>query len=198
MIPREKIEWCDIWVRDADGTELPRALMIGDSITRSYYPHVAQQLDGSYACARLTSSKCVADPGFSRELDLLLSDYEFTVIHFNNGLHGWDFDEDTYREGLAKAFDLLVAHCGAANLIWGSTTPVWDKETGELKDRNDRVIERNRIAADIAEERQVRINDLYAAVIEQPELFSPDGVHFLEDGQKVLAKRVVEAIAAGE
>ena len=31
---RERIEWADIWVTDADKDDLPRVLLIGDSITR--------------------------------------------------------------------------------------------------------------------------------------------------------------------
>ena len=34
----ESIEWCDIWISHADETNLPRVLLIGDSITRAYYP----------------------------------------------------------------------------------------------------------------------------------------------------------------
>ena len=31
---REGIEWCDIWISHANETNLPRVLLIGDSITR--------------------------------------------------------------------------------------------------------------------------------------------------------------------
>ena len=37
---RESIEWCDIWISHADETNLPRVLLIGDSISRDYYPGV--------------------------------------------------------------------------------------------------------------------------------------------------------------
>ena len=77
MVHRENIEWCDIWVSGATGTTYPRVLLIGDSIARSYYPHVQKQLEGRYACARIASSKCVADPVYVRELELVLREYEF-------------------------------------------------------------------------------------------------------------------------
>jgi hypothetical protein len=38
------IEWCNIWIPDANGTKLPRVLLIGDSITQGYYPKVAENL----------------------------------------------------------------------------------------------------------------------------------------------------------
>ena len=34
-ISREAIEWCNIWIPDANETKLPRVLLIGDSITGS-------------------------------------------------------------------------------------------------------------------------------------------------------------------
>lgn len=34
---RERIEWIDIWVTDADKDGLPRVLLVGDSITRGYF-----------------------------------------------------------------------------------------------------------------------------------------------------------------
>jgi hypothetical protein len=37
---RESIEWCDIWISHANETNLPRVLLIGDSIAREYYPEV--------------------------------------------------------------------------------------------------------------------------------------------------------------
>ncbi|MHB8974904.1 MAG: hypothetical protein ACYC4N_31125, partial [Pirellulaceae bacterium] len=37
---RERIEWADIWVTDADKNDLPRVLLIGDSITRGYFDGV--------------------------------------------------------------------------------------------------------------------------------------------------------------
>lgn len=195
MIHREHIEWCDIWVTAASDNSRSRVLLIGDSIVRSYYPHVQQQLAEHYACARIATSKCVADPAFFREFELVLEEYVFSVIHFNNGLHGWDYDENAYATGLAKAFDLLLAHGDAPRLIWGSTTPVWQKGVERILDaKTERVRQRNTLAAALAAERGIRVNDLFAEVIDQPELFSKDGVHFLENGQLVLGKCVASAI----
>jgi hypothetical protein len=43
---RERFEWADIWVTDADKSDLPRVLLIGDSITRGYFDGVEKQLAG--------------------------------------------------------------------------------------------------------------------------------------------------------
>lgn len=42
---RESIEWCDIWISHANETNLPRVLLIGDSITRDYYPEAEKRLE---------------------------------------------------------------------------------------------------------------------------------------------------------
>lgn len=93
---RERIEWIDIWVTDADKDEIPRVLLVGDSITRGYFGGVEKQLAGKAYCARQTTSKCVSDPTFNDDLLLLLKQYKFSAIHFNNGLHGWGYSEEQY------------------------------------------------------------------------------------------------------
>ena len=53
-ISREAIEWCSIWIPDANESKLPRVLLIGDSITGGYGPKVADALKGKASVARLT------------------------------------------------------------------------------------------------------------------------------------------------
>ncbi len=192
---RERIEWCDIWVEEAEAATLPRALFVGDSITRSYYPHVSKQLAPTYACARIASSKCVGDPLLLKELELVLGEYEFAFIHFNNGLHGWGYEEDAYADGLARTMDFITGRSSAGSLIWASSTPVWTKNGDAVLDpKTERIRERNRRAAILAAERGISVNDLFSAVIGHPEYFSPDGVHFVEEGRMALGDKVVAAI----
>jgi hypothetical protein len=49
---RERIEWIDIWVTDADKDDLPRVLFVGDSITRGYSHYVNQQFTQSSCLVR--------------------------------------------------------------------------------------------------------------------------------------------------
>src|SRR5215472_14441734 len=94
---REAIEWCDIWISHANETNLPRVLLIGDSISRAYYPEVETRLAGKAFVARLATSRFVADPQLLKELALVLDETKFDVIHFNNGMHGWQHSEEEYR-----------------------------------------------------------------------------------------------------
>src|ERR1700733_2980457 len=59
---RESIEWCDIWISHANETNLPRVLLIGDSISRDYYARVEKLLSGKAYVGRLSSSAFIADP----------------------------------------------------------------------------------------------------------------------------------------
>src|SRR5262245_16155587 len=90
---RESIEWCDIWISHANETNLPRVLLIGDSIARDYYPVVERGLAGKAFVARLATSRFVADPVLLKEIELVLDAAKFDVIHFNNGMHGWQHSE---------------------------------------------------------------------------------------------------------
>lgn len=192
---RERIEWIDIWITDADKDELPRVLLVGDSITRGYFGDVEKHLDGKAYCARLTTSKCVSDPTFNDDLELMLKQYKFSVIHFNNGLHGWGYSEDQYRDGLAKAVGAVKEHAGGAKLIWASSTPMREKaDLQQFTEQTKRVKARNAIAAEIMEEAGIPTDDLFSLVEEHPEWHSTDGVHFNGQGTAAQAKQVAESI----
>ncbi|QDT91750.1 SGNH/GDSL hydrolase family protein [Gimesia algae] len=193
---RERIEWIDIWVTDANKDDLPRVLLAGDSITRGYYGAVEKQLAGKASCARLTTSKCVSDPTFNDDLLLLLKQYKFSVIHINNGLHGWGYTEEQYRDGLSKTIVAVKKYAGDTKLIWATTTPV--RERSDLKtfaERTDRVKVRNKLAAEIMTKRQVPTDDLFELVKDHADWQSTDGVHFNAKGNEALAKQVAESVS---
>jgi len=185
---RERIEWCDIWFTDAEKEALPRVLLIGDSITRAYFDSVERDLNGAAYLGRLTSSRSVCDPVFFEELRLVVRQYPFAVIHFNNGLHGWDYTEEEYRTGMEKCIAELRTLAPDAKLICALTTPVQDH--GGMKDHAARVAQRNAIARELCDTAGIPVNDLHAVVAGKDKLFSNDGVHFNDDGRKALADAV--------
>ena len=192
---RERIEWIDIWVTDADKDDSPRVLLVGDSITRGYFGSVEKHLAGKASCARLTTSKCVSDPTSNDDLQLLLKQYKFSVIHFNNGLHGCGYTEDQYRDGLAKTVAALKEHAADAKFIWATTTPVREKSDLQMfGERTERVKARNLIAADIMKQHGIPTNDLFDLVEEHPDWHSTDGVHLNDKGKEAQAKQVAESV----
>ncbi len=192
---REVTEWADISVSGADRDDLPRVLLMGDSIAYGYFGGVAQRLAGKAYCARLTTSKCVADPAFLDEVRLMLKQYRFAVIHFNNGLHGYGYTEEQYRDGLVSLMETFKENAGSARLIWATTTPVREPDDPRMFTQGtERVRERNRIAAEIVAEWGALTNDLYGLVEQRPELFSVDGVHYNNAGQATQTEQVAESV----
>jgi hypothetical protein len=194
---REAIEWCDIWISHANETNLPRVLLIGDSITREYYPEVERRFAGKAFVARLTTSRFVSDPVLLKEIELVLDQARFDVIHFNNGMHGWQHSESDYEQGLPRLIKTIRAHAPKARIIWATTTPLRDGKgiTSDTKAEysDERIAARNAIAAEIVAMEKIPIVDLNAAVRGHPEIHS-DNVHFNGQGVQILAAQVCAAV----
>jgi hypothetical protein len=190
---RESIEWCDIWISHANETNLPRVLLIGDSITRDYYPEVERRLSGKAFVARLATSRFIADPVLLKEIELVLDQTKFDVIHFNNGMHGWQHSEAEYRKAFPKLIKTIRAHAPGARLIWVTTTPLRDGKgvTSDTKAEysDDRIAARNAIASEFVTAQKIPIDDLNAAMRGHPEYHS-DNVHFNSQGIQIQAVQV--------
>ncbi len=125
----------------------------------------------------------------------MLKQYKFSVIHLNNGLHGWGYTEDQYRDDLLKTVVAVKEHAGDAKLIWATTTPVREK-TGlkTFAERTDRVKVRNTRASEIMTEQHIPADDLFELVKDHAEWTSDDGVHFNGQGNEALAKQVATSV----
>lgn len=192
----ERIEWTDVWVMNANQDAEARVLLVGDSIVKGYYGAVEKALGEKVSCARYATSLFLSNPDYLSELILLLDRYDFDVIHINNGLHGWDYSEEEYTAGLTQLLATIKQCSPEATIIWCMTTPVRvAKEVAKINtEKNDRVLERNRIAAEIMKEHEIPVNDLYAAVIDHPEFFAEDGVHYSGKGQAAQGEQVAKSI----
>src|SRR5947209_20319299 len=58
---REAIGWCDLWISHANETNRARVLLIGDAITRGYYPDVEKKVAEQAFLARLATARFLAD-----------------------------------------------------------------------------------------------------------------------------------------
>jgi hypothetical protein len=199
----ERIEWSDVRVIDAPETHLPRVLMIGDSICLGYFDQVQNHLKGKACCARLATSKALPSRVFLDEVALLLGQYRFDVIHFNNGLHGFvAFSEEDYRKSFPAMLKLLKKRAPGAKLIWATTTP-WRKPAPQIQafhPNNERVKARNQIAARFVAKAKIPVDDLYGLMEEHPECWADDGLHYTAAGQERQAEQVTTCIlnALGE
>ena len=127
---------------------------------------------------------------------LLLKQYRFAVIHFNNGLHGWGYSEKQYRDGLQRLMECFEKHAPDAKLIWATTTPVRDRDDlSKISDQTERVKARNKIAAEIMKKAGIATDDLYGLVEQHPDWQSGDGVHFNGKGKVAQGTAVAESVA---
>jgi lysophospholipase L1-like esterase len=192
---REDIEWLDVWLPNSNDHDLPRVLLIGDSITRGYGQQVEANLKGKAYVGRMATSKSLGDPALLDEVALALKQQAVDVIHFNNGMHGEGYSEDEYAAALPGLLATLRRYAPNAKLIWASTTDVRQRNHLEEADpKTERIIQRNRAAAGIVQKQGIPIDDLFSLVRGHPEYHAPDGVHFNEKGSEILAAQVSKSI----
>ena len=194
---RESIEWCDIWISHANETNLPRVLLIGDSITRDYYPGVQRQLEGKVYVGRLSSSAFISDPVLSKQIEMVLSQYKFNIIHFNNGMHGWQHSEAEYEKAFPQFLKTIRKFAPNAKLIWASTTPLKVSPNlpadNQTQATDERIAARNTSALKIAQASGITVDDLNTLMRGHPE-FHSDNVHFNDQGVALQAAQVAEHI----
>ncbi len=194
-VVREDIEWLDIWLPNSNNHDLPRVLLIGDSITRGYGSRVEANLKGVAYVSRMATSKSLGDPALLQQVALVLQEQKFDIIHFNNGLHGHDYTLPEYTAALPKLLETFHRYAPSAKLVWASSTDV--REKGHLETVGTgtaQVVQRNEAVAAVMAKKSIPVEDLFALVKDHPEYHVNDGVHFNDQGYAVLAAQVAKTI----
>src|SRR5258707_621831 len=122
----EEIEWTwEVRPQLAD-PKLPNVLLLGDSITRTYFPEVTKDLSGIANVYLLASSTSVGDPRLPHQIAEFasLQGVSFAVVHFNNGLHGWGYTKAQFKSGFPIFLQAIRALPGRGKLIWTTITPI--------------------------------------------------------------------------
>ncbi len=190
----EEIEWT--WeVRPPNpDPQLPNVLLLGDSISRNYFPEVTKDLAGVANIYLMASSTSVGDPRLPHQIAefAAMEKVQFRVVHFNNGMHGWGYSETQYRAAFPqflRAVRALMEKDGA--LIWANTTPVRaDTSTGAT---NARIDQRNEIAARIMKAAGIPIDDQHSLMAQHRDLYQDD-VHFNPAGVSIQGDQAASAI----
>src|ERR1700733_11773325 len=189
----EEIEWT--WeVRPAHvDSNLPNVLLVGDSITRNYYPEVQRQLDHLANVYLMAISTSVGDPRLSRQLAEFASmeAVHFNVVHFNNGMHGWAYSEADYRAAFPSFLAALHAIAPAASFIWATTTPV--KVDAVPGPTNTRIDARNSIALTFTKDAGISIDDQHGLMTQHLDQYE-DTVHFKTAGAVIQGQQAAQSI----
>jgi acyl-CoA thioesterase-1 len=194
-----------------DDPNLPRVLLIGDSISIGYTVPVRELLAGK-ANVHRPLTNCGPTTRGLEQIDQWLGTGRWNVIHFNWGLHDLKYmgskgqnladpkaadshpqvPIEQYEANLRKLVERLEKT--GATLIWCETTPVPPGAKGRVVGDAAKY---NAVAAGIMKEHGIAIDDLYAfAKPRLEEIQLPANVHFGPDGSKELAKQVVKCIEA--
>jgi len=179
-------------------------VLIGDSIRMGYQATVRERL----ASVDIWSPE--ANGGDSANVMAHLDEWVVAhspqLVHLNCGLHDIKkpFDSgraqvglDEYRRHLHEIFDRILST--GARLVWASTTPV-DEDLHHRNKGFDRftadVDAYNSVALDLAMVENVPVNDLHAIIesADRTHLLREDGVHFSEEGSRLLGDAVAEFV----
>src|SRR5207248_4134582 len=113
--------------------DLPRVLLLGDSIRIGYAPLVAKKLEGVAVVIHPGMENCADTPTTLKGLDRWLADAKPAVVHFNCGLHDLKFGKKTkahqvpleqYEANLKEIVERLRK--ATPNVVFATTTPILD------------------------------------------------------------------------
>ncbi len=182
-----------------DDPQLPRVLLIGDSISIGYTLEVRRLLAGRANVHRIPTNGGPTTRGVA-ELENWLGTNHWDVIHFNWGLHDLKLDTNGLHQVELGAYEAnlrqLVARLKAsgAKLIWATTTPVPEGKLNPPRRPAD-VVSYNAAAARVMREAGITVNDLYAFALPRlSEVQLPANVHFRPQGSVKLARQVATVI----
>lgn len=195
----ESIEWDDVWLHFANTDKRKKILTIGDSISRGYRDIFIKKLNQNeaapYTVDNIATSKGVDNKAFYPLLDgVKMQIDKYSVIKFNNGLHGWHLEDKAYECEYRNLVNHIKELYPDAKLVIALTTPVRSIENLNevIADRDNVIKARNEAAIKIAEEVDAEVVDYYSLLLDRPELYMYDGVHLKEEGYELLANASTE------
>lgn len=197
---------CTVPGKELNMSVTPCVILIGDSIRKGYEADVREYLSG-----RATVWGAEENGGNSRKvlehIDTWALEREAAVVHLNCGLHDLrrEFgaerravEPEEYEANLRAILAHLQENC-SARIIWASTTPVnqvWHHANKGF-DRLEADVDRyNAIAARVAANAGIPIDDLYSAVMQagRDAVLRQDGVHFTPAGSALLGTTVARRV----
>jgi len=192
----EEIEWTWEVRPPHPDAKLPNVLLLGDSISRNYFPQVTKDLEGVANVYLMATSTSVGDPRLPHQIAEFarLENRHFGVVHFNNGMHGWGYTEAQFK----ASFPLLIAAVRAlagkdGGLVWANITPV--KNDAASGATNPRIDARNAIALAIVLAENIPVDDQHSLMEKHLDLYE-DSVHFNPAGANIMGIQAAATIRA--
>ena len=190
---KERFEWIHSWCDETLNEDLPRVLLVGDSITHNYQEKVRELLRGVCYVDYISTSYAIDTKIYHHLIYSFMTDSKYDLIHFNNGLHGIHLSKRSYASRLEK----LLAKVGKnVKLVLTTSTIVYREGNKRLDGAwMKRVRERNAAVLELAEKKGYAVDDLYPVSVSIPKEYRyVDGTHYLKEGYDILAAAVAEKI----
>ena len=191
------------YANPVDNPELPRVLLIGDSISIGYTARVRKLL-ADKANVHRPKTNCRWSAFGDENVEEWMGDGKWDVIHFNFGLwdwYGWKQETKATPESYAKNLNSIVNKLkkSKAKLIFGMTTPpcIGKERSASIVVSEAQAKQFNDAARKVMKAQGVQVNDLYAAIGDarpQYQLAEID-VHYNDAGKDLLAAHVAEKIS---
>src|ERR1051325_2720023 len=186
--------------------ELPKVVLIGDSIRLGYAPLVAKRLEGTALI--ISASANGGDSGnVLAHLDEWITREKPAVVHFNCGIHDLKVSKQTkehhvalaqYEANLRQIVARLRKETSAA-LVFANTTPIIDARHathgGKEFDLFEADVKRyNAAAVGVMKEVGVAVHDLHWVVEDAgaEKILGADGTHYTPEGKERLAEAVAD------
>jgi len=208
------------WMRDAGvkptiapptRDPLPVVILIGDSIRANYQKVVRNELAGK-ATVWAPRENCSHSAFTAERIEQWVGGRNAAVIHINCGLHDLFLNATTnkprhslevYERNLRSLFKRL-RKLTDAEIIFALTTAVDEQRQATSKSyrrvvrRNTDIAVYNAKAREIAQEFDIRVNDLYAVLNEAgvEKMLTQDGVHLSPEGAQRVGRQVAQTILA--
>lgn len=194
--------------------DLPRVVIVGDSIRLSYAPTVAEQLAGK-AIVISPAANGGDSANLLKHLDQWVIDQKPAVVHFNCGIHDtkkfrstgeFQVPPEQYEANLRKIVERIRKQTGAV-VLFATTTPILDDRAAEARRDRDyellgaSVQQYNAIARTVMQELDVPINDLHSVLSDSEppsrveDMIGKDGVHLQPSARELLGKAVAAFVS---
>ncbi|MBM3785785.1 MAG: SGNH/GDSL hydrolase family protein [Acidobacteria bacterium] len=175
--------------------QLPKVLIIGDSISIGYTPHVKAMLEGKAEVVHNPGNAAHSSNGWVR-VNEWIGKEKWAAIHFNFGLHDLRRMEDGKHQVVLEQYELNLDRIAAilvktgARVTYATTTPVPKGELSPRRDRGDDILY-NQAAVRVMKKHGIPVVDLWSYVRpNEDKLLPKPNVHFLKEGYEELARQV--------
>lgn len=184
--------------------EWPKVLIYGDSISMGYRgPFIPEML--KHQVYVFHCSHFVGGDVPKQAMAEMAARFPFDVIVFNNGLHSLHWTPDKVPDQVVHDRMRDLAQCfkkGApqAKIFYLMTTPHTaprpepKEPVNSLGDKNDIVVRLNTISAQVMQEEQIEIIDIYSVLAGQLGLASGDGYHWQGPAYQIISDELAKRI----